>query len=373
MAAEAAVLPEVDDLPNAEVLVATTWQCNLRCSYCFVKDQTLRADRARMSVALARRLIDALDNGMRHVESICVHLYGGEPLTNLPALRALVERAEQKPAGRFTFAITTNGTLLSDKIIALLDRGRFQVILSIDGPPQVHNACRRSAGAAPTHQKVMTFLDAVKSRTRCWVRGSAVVRKGWRLRDAERYLRSLPVDSIKAQAVRVPESDPFALSAAEKQDYLEDLDAVGRLVISDLEAGRRPVDDRFANRVLQILKGDARDSFCGAGITTFGFAPDGLVTPCVLLEGEAHRLGHVDDDPETWIRAGSRWRTANTAREQCLDCSAQPLCGGGCPAILPICGANECEIIRKNCEVARGIYQHFAGRPEMLLPLAGLE
>ncbi len=372
MAAEVAVLLEVDDLPNAEVLVATTWQCNLRCSYCFVKDQTLKEHRPRMSAATARRLIDTLDVGMRHVESICVHLYGGEPLTNMPALKAMVERAEQKHAGRFTFAITTNGTLMSDKIIEMLDRGRFQVILSIDGPPQVHNACRRSVGAAPTHHKVMAFLDAVKSRTRCWVRGSAVVRRGWRLRDAELYLRSLPVDSIKAQAVRVSASDPFALSATEKQDYLHDLDEVGSLVISDLEAGRRPVDDRFANRVLQILKGDVRDSFCGAGNTTFGFMPDGSVTPCVLLEGEDQGLGHIDDDPDTWITAGSRWKKTNGVRKDCLDCPAKPLCGGGCPAILPICGANECDIIRKNCDVARGIYRHFAERPEMLLPLAGL-
>lgn len=372
-AAGAARLVDVRDRPNAEVLVATTWKCNLRCSYCFVKDRTSEQNENVMSPKTAQRLVDVLDSGLNHVESICVHLYGGEPLTNLPALRALVEAAEEKPAGRFNFAITTNGSLLSDEIIELLDRGRFQVILSLDGPPEVHDDCRRTQSGNPTHAKVMEFLDALKSRTQCWVRGSSVVRKGWRLRDAERYLRGLTVDMIKAQAVRVADSNTFALSDQEKQFYLDDLEDVGRTVIKELEAGVRPVDDRFSNRVLQLLQGSARDSFCGAGDTTFGFMPDGSVAPCVLLETEDQILGHIDEDPAVWITAGKRWKQERKKFEECATCSALPLCGGGCPAILPVCGANECEITRKNCEIAQQIYHHFADRPESLLTLAGIE
>jgi uncharacterized protein len=365
-------LLEPQDLPNAEVLVATTWECNLRCSYCFVKNRTAKQGGSRMSPGMARRLIDALDAGMGHVGSICVHLYGGEPLTNLPALRALVDAAERKPAGRFNFAITTNGTLLSDEVIGLLARGGFQVILSIDGPAAVHDGCRRTPAGDPTHARVMDFLSALKSRTDCWVRGSAVVRRNWRLRDAGRYLRTLPVDAIKAQAVRVADADRMALSPDERRHYLADLEEVGHLVIAELETGRRPRDDRFSNRVLQILQGAVRDSFCGAGHTTFGFMPDGTVTPCVLLDSEDRRLGHIGQAPGEWVGAGELWRARRKMNAECRTCPALDLCGGGCPAVLPVCGVDECEITRKNCDIAHGIYRHFADRPEMLLPLAGI-
>jgi uncharacterized protein len=373
-AAEVARLGDQDGLLNAEVLVATTWECNLRCSYCFVKHRPLQGW-GDMSPAIARHLIDALDSEMEHVESICVHAYGGEPLSNLPALHALVEAAEAKPAGRFSFAITTNGTLLSDEIIELLDRGKFQVILSIDGPPEVHNACRTTGKGAPTHAKTLKFLFALKKSTSCWVRGSAVVRRGWRLRDAERYLRTLPVDAIKAQAVRVADTDPLALSHEERLWYFEDLEDVGRIVIQELEAGIRPLDDRFSNRVLQILQGSSRDSFCGAGNTTFGFMPDGTVTPCVLLGTEDQHLGHIDEVPGRWINAGGRWRAgrARSYQDVCQPCTAFSLCAGGCPAVLSVCGADECEITRKNCEIAYNIYRHFADRPEKLLLMAGIE
>jgi uncharacterized protein len=368
---EDALLAEVDFLPNAEVLVSTTWDCNLRCSYCFLKEKTHHPDHARMSAQTARRLVDVLDRTMLHVESVCIHLYGGEPLTNLPALRAMVERAEKTGRGRFTFAITTNGTILSDEVFALLDRGNFQVIVSIDGPARVHDTCRRNVLDQPTHHLVIKFLEMLRTRTRCWVRGSAVVRSGWRLKNAVRYLRGLPVDVIKAQAVRVPDGAPFALSDTEKDEYLSDLEAVGNEIIDELENGQRPRDDRFSNRVLQILTGKSRGRFCGAGETTFGFLPDGTVTPCVLLDAAEHALGHIEDHKAGWLGAGRTWRKRGGQSGQCRGCSALSLCGGGCPAILPICGANECQIIRKNCEIARHIYSHFSDRPEMLLPLAG--
>lgn len=356
---------------RAEVLVATTWRCNLRCTYCFVYENELSGGGERMPPELARQVVDALDAGLPDAESISLHLYGGEPLTHLPALEAMVRRVEEKPPGRFSFAITTNGTCGSERAIEWLDRGRFQVILSVDGPAEIHDQCRRTAGGAATHAKVRAFLDALRTRTQCWVRGSSVVRRGWSLAQAESYLRSLPVDAIKAQAVRLPDGAPMALTAEERSAYFDDLDDLGRRVIEELEAGRPPPDDRFNSRVFQLLTGLRREAFCAAGDTTFGVTPTGEIRPCVLLEKEC-RLGHVNDDPETWRRAGRRWRAARPPRPECAACPAEPLCAGGCPAMMPVCGADECDLVRKNCRVATAIYEHFRENPAALLAMAGL-
>ena len=325
-----------------------------------------------MTAALARKVIDALDEGLPDVESICVHLYGGEPLTNLPAIAAMLDRAREKPSGRFSWAITTNGTICSDAAINLLGQGEFQVILSIDGPAAVHDECRRTAGCAPTHARVLKFLHALRSRTKCWVRGSSVVRSGWPLSSAVEYLRSLPVDAIKAQAVRGNEGVAGALSSSEKAAYLEDLEDLGRQVIAELEQGKQPKDDRFSARVLQLLTGIQRDQFCAAGDTTFGITPQGEVLPCVLMNAQEGHLGWIEDAPSLWREAGRRWRLSRPPRPECHACPALPLCGGGCPAILPVCGADECDLVRKNCEVASTIYKHFVSKPEALLNLADI-
>lgn len=330
-------------------------------------------DRPRMSLDVARRLVGALDAGLTDVEAVCLHLYGGEPLTHLDALEAMLDEAECFAPGRFQFAITTNGTVVSDRAISLLHRGRFEVILSIDGPPEVHDECRRTDRGGLTHHTVMSFLAKIRASGDLWVRGSSVVRRGWSLREASEYLRTLPVDVIKAQAVRGPPESPFALGEREMAAYLEDLEWTGRTVIAELEEGLRPKDDRFNSRVLQLLARRTRDRFCGVGETNLGISPDGRVLPCILLPSENGGLGHILDDPPDWAHAGRRWRKEQIRRPECDDCSAFTLCGGGCPVMTGLCGATECDIIRKNCEVARAIYEHFESCPETLLLLAGID
>ncbi len=356
----------------AEVLVANTWECNLSCSYCFVERQLLNTAGGHMTPALADRLVDALDLAFPDVETVCIHLYGGEPLVNLPAIQAMVQKASQKPEGRFAFAITTNGTITTPEVFELLEAGRFYVILSIDGPAPIHDECRRTQGSEPSHFMVMRFLKTLRRRTNCQVWGSAVVRSGWSLAEAEAYLSSLPVDAIKAQAIRACQGDSFALKPDERRNYLDDLAALGRMVIEDLEAKQRPRDDRFSSRVFQLLKGISRERYCESGLFSFGITPDGTVLGCLLLDSDENRIGRIDDDPSTWRRAGAVWTSSRSPGAECENCAAMPLCGGGCPAINPICGESECEIVRKNCEVAREIYEHFRDRPQALLGLAGI-
>ncbi len=364
--------PPESTRPFSEVFVSSTWSCNLACSYCFLRRRGLNVPEGHMSPELAVRVVDVFDEALLHSEVICLHLYGGEPLTNLPALSAMLRRAEEKPSGRFRFAVTTNGVADPEEAVDLLGAGRFQVILSIDGPEEIHDACRRTVDGAPTHATVLRFLEALRSRTDCWVRASSVVRKGWSLSKATAYLRSLPVDAIKAQAVRLPTGSPHALGIAETAVYFRDLEKIGRDVIEEIEAGHLPRDDRFSSRVLQLITGKDRQAFCGAGETTLGVTPDGTVLPCILLDPASNRLGHVFMDPEEWIREGRRWKESRGLRADCASCSALPLCGGGCPALLPVCGEGECELIRKNCEVARSIHDHFRSCQTALLVLAGV-
>ncbi len=354
------------------LLVATTWHCNLACSYCFVESSRKERDEGGMAPAIATRIVDALDELVDPRAAVFIHLYGGEPLTNLPALRAMVEAARRRRPRRFGFGITTNGTAGTDEAIELLALGDFEISLSIDGPPEIHDTCRRTREGSPTHDRVISFLREIRARTACMVRGSAVVRPGWTLGQASAYLRSIGVESFKAQVVRVPPGSPFQLAPDERQQYLRDLEVVASQVTEALEAGRRPADARFTPRILQRLLGERRSAYCGVGETEFGILPSGHVVPCVLIHPVEVILGHIADDPRGWFAEGKRWRSSRELRAECDGCEHLDLCAGGCPAILPVCGAGECDFVRKECALSDQIFATFRSRPERLLALAGI-
>ncbi len=359
---------------KVEILVNASQTCNLACRYCFVDRGkfSYNDDRVLMlSPRHAKRIIDTLPEGLPWVREFCIHFYGGEPLLNLEAMRKAVEAAREYD-DLFTFAITTNGTITTEEAISLLKEGRFSVVLSIDGPACVHDSMRVTGEGEPTHGKVMEFLHLLR-QARLSVRGSSVVRKGWTLKEAEAYLHSLDVDLIKAQAVRLPQDHPLMLNEKERKDYTEHLADIADYVISSLRMGKAPRDDRFNQRVLQILKGVRRESFCGAAEWSFGIAADGTVLPCVLMAGiPGTVLGHIDEPPRTWVEQGKAWADAHGPREECEACWAEPLCGGGCPAMLNVCGEEECSLTRSNCEMALGIYGAFLDNLVDLLTLAGI-
>ncbi|MGD2248167.1 MAG: radical SAM protein [Candidatus Methanofastidiosia archaeon] len=360
---------------KVEILVNASQTCNLACEYCFVDEGKFNYDDSRvmhLSTDLAERLIHVLPEALPWVTEFCIHFYGGEPLLNVAAMRKAVEVAKAYN-GLYTFAITTNGTIVSDEAISVLKDGKFSVVLSIDGPPHIHDGMRRTKNGEPTHDIVIKFLSLLREPPAVPVRGSAVIRKGWSLHEAEKYLNSLDVDLIKAQPVRLSEDHPLMLDKTERQQYITDLGKVADTVINNLKEGKAPKDDRFNQRVLQVLQRTKRTSFCGAGEWSFGVAADGTVLPCVLLAGVPGTvLGHIDDPPSTWVKQGKKWAHEHGPRTECASCWALPLCGGGCPAMLHVCGEDECVLTRAHCELSLAIYGEFLDNKVDLLYLAGI-
>ncbi|MCW4029407.1 MAG: radical SAM protein [Candidatus Bathyarchaeota archaeon] len=352
-------------------MVNATQKCNLNCSYCFVdkgrfsyNDQRCEA----LSPQTAKHLVEELPRKLPWAKHFCIHFYGGEPMLNLKAIDQAIDAASQSGV-EFSFAVTTNGTVATKKAMTTLKRGNFNVVLSIDGPSHIHNECRKTKHGEPTHAKVLEFLQKAKSEG-LHVRGSSVVRRGWSLKEACAYLDTLPVDAVKAQAVRLPPENPLSLGESERSDYFSHLQQIGQEAIDSIKNGKVPRDDRFNHRVLQLLCKMSRDSFCGAGTRTFGMSSDGTMLPCVLLAGKQETaLGNIGDGGE-WAKNGVTWAKKHKPRRECFECWALPLCGGGCPAMLSVCGDDECELVRMNCEVALQIYAAFLDHPQDLLVLS---
>jgi radical SAM protein with 4Fe4S-binding SPASM domain len=122
--------------PDIAVLVPTL-RCNLRCPYCFQRDETGLAwqppDQGELSLGEWLAVVADLAPLGPHVIVI-----GGELFLYRDALKLL--RAV-KAAG-LPLTIITNGTGLPRAAAELLEIGLDRLIVSLDGPPEIHNAVR---------------------------------------------------------------------------------------------------------------------------------------------------------------------------------------------------------------------------------------
>jgi uncharacterized protein len=76
------------------------------------------------------------------------------------AVKLVAELA--RPDQRVEHAMQTNGTLIDDQWAAFLAEHDFLVGISIDGPRDLHDACRVDKGGKPTFDRVIRGLDRLK-------------------------------------------------------------------------------------------------------------------------------------------------------------------------------------------------------------------
>ncbi len=105
-----------------------------------------------MSREVAQRAVEFLFEHSGPLEELVIVFFGGEPLLNFEIIRFVVDLATEKAkeAGkRVSFALTTNGTVLTDEIVRFLDEKGFGVTVSMDGNQAVHDRYRRLPGGRP--------------------------------------------------------------------------------------------------------------------------------------------------------------------------------------------------------------------------------
>jgi uncharacterized protein len=123
--------------------------CNLNCSYCYLYQHEDTSYRARPKFMSERvfdqtilRLRDYCDRRAPH--SVAITFHGGEPTLIGPAWIAWAAvRAREILGPRLDgLILQTNGTLLDQAWMSTLEQHDIRTSVSLDGPPEVHDAVR---------------------------------------------------------------------------------------------------------------------------------------------------------------------------------------------------------------------------------------
>ncbi len=339
--------------------------CNLNCAYCFASQGKYHGDRAVMSFEVGRRALDFLVENSGSRRNLEVDFFGGEPLMNFDVVKRLVAYArsiEAEKGKHFRFTLTTNGMLVDDDVIDFANRECHNVVLSLDGRREIHDAWRVDyAGNGSWDRIVPKFQRFVEKRggKGYYMRGTFTHANPDFLEDI-RVMLDLGFDQLSMEPVVCPEGDPAALTAEDLPIVLRQYEELAKLMIERRREGR---PFTFYHYMIDLTGGPCiykRVSGCGSGTEYMAVTPWGDLYPCHQFVGEERfRLGDI------WQGVTQRERQAEFAacnvyaREACRSCWARLYCSGGCAANAwhatgSVTGVYEygCELFKKRVECA---------------------
>ena len=311
--------------------------CNLRCRYCFADEGAYHAKREFMSLETAKRAIDFLieQSGSRRI--LETDFFGGEPLMNFDVVKQTVRYAKEQAAKRgkkFLFTLTTNGLLLKDDVAEFLNREMENVVLSLDGRKEVHDAVRKTANGKGSFDLVIENLKnfvRIRGNKSYYVRGTFTAKNLDFSKDVL-FLADSGFDSISLEPV-VTDIPDLAIT---KQDLSRVCDEYDTLCDKYLEYEAKGKGFNFFHFNVDLEGGPClskRVSACGAGNEYFSVVPNGDIYPCHQFAGDPDfRMGNVYEGKlDEAIRAKFK-KSCLFTRKKCENCFAKFICSGGCSA-----------------------------------------
>jgi uncharacterized protein len=294
-----------------KLIVNSTEQCNLRCTYCYEDFSLGRMPPKAVSgiINLVGRRAEA---GLKLFE---LEFFGGEPLAAWSVVeklsRSLHEICEQHSTS-MVGSMTTNGILLNrQRLDALAANNVNGFQITLDGPETIHNKRRVTAKGGGTFELVWSALKMLKAspyNLNVLIRlhfDPAMVDllagpEGLIKRVTETFLRgdrrfSLFFHTVDRLGGAINNTIETFQSLAGKKD------ALGKLVAAAVDAGCLPQQiSRFHD---STIGKETKPFVCyAARANAFVIRSDGRLAKCtVAFEDERNTVGHIEENGDLLI------------------------------------------------------------------------
>lgn len=334
-------LQERNSLQAFSVYLAQS--CNMSCCYCWNRGGSFGNHPRLMSeedagVATERIVALAAESA---AEQISVNFYGGEPLLNFAALKAVtlgLREREAKLGKRFSFALDTNGCLLEEEVAQFLALHFNQIAVSLDGREDVHDRQRPKAGGDRTWRRIVSNIRNFPNKELLGLRATLTTHSDSYL-DTFSHLAKLGVRRIQLEYCHEPHRNgsgggrqlvvPLERQQREMIEFVEYyVDAISHF--RDIRS--IPFVSNLLENVFRIRGGTRYTRPCGAGVDVVAMNCSGEIFPCIafvdLPEFDMGRGG--SSEPLVLHHDLADFQVDK--QERCRECWVRYDCAGGCHA-----------------------------------------
>ncbi|MGI5970294.1 MAG: thioether cross-link-forming SCIFF peptide maturase [Oscillospiraceae bacterium] len=349
------------DPPVKALCLHVAHDCNLRCKYCFASTGDFGTGRRRMDFEMAKKAVDFVVSKSGDRRNIEIDFFGGEPLMAMDTIKKTVDYAREQ--GRlhgknFRFTITTNGVLLSDENIDYINREMDNVVMSLDGRPEVNDRNRKTAAGGGSYELIVPkFKKLLSDRDGkdYYIRGT-FTRENLDFCADVLHIVSEGFNSISVEPVIASPDSPYSIRESDLPLIFEEYDKLAQVMAEDdsFSFFHFNIDLEQGPCVIKRIRG------CGAGCEYVAVTPEGDIYPCHQFVGkEEYKMGSVHDGSFD-LKKSERFSGYNLySREGCEKCWAKFYCSGGCSASNLMAEGNikkpnhiACQMERKRIECA---------------------
>ncbi|MBI4777811.1 radical SAM protein [Candidatus Desantisbacteria bacterium] len=311
--------------------------CNLRCKYCHIIDTWAAYGHHHMSAETAEAGIKkfmehSLASGQKGQNEVM--FYGGEPLLAPEVVKHAVSYIRKDSTNNdCKITMFTNGTAVTQDMAEFLADNDVFVIVSMDGPAEVHNQMRCYVDGRGGSPSGGSFEDAARGydilkNASCRLGISMVLGRhnipG--LKGAVEYLinRFEPIDlGFSTLHLHQHGDNPASV----------DIELLTKEMIDTFKFVREKgiYAEHLFRRIRPFVEQQIRLKDCPSCGGKFLVTPDKSIGFCEAFLGTG-RYYYPLDSFDLSNEGYNEWKgIAPVRREECLRCPAIAICGGGCP------------------------------------------
>lgn len=328
---------DVKSYPLSTIVLNVNTGCNLGCTYCYKEDLAIPARGERMGFETAARSVDLLLSQSAQRSRVGIVFFGGEPLTNVPLIRQVVDYAEVRgleTGKEIDFSLTTNATLLSPVLIDYFDAHRFGISVSIDGPRAVHDRNRRTVGGHGTYDVVARKVRVLLERYRSKAVGARVTLTAGTtaVESIHEHLRGeLGFHEVGYAPVTAADDAKHALSTEELRIVYAAFERLGEQYRQAAIHGRNTGFSNLHQLMTDLHEGRRKALPCGAGVGLLAVDKSGDLNLCHRFTGSGlPTFGSVQSGIDGERLGEFLGRASDRTGTDCATCRIRNLCAGGC-------------------------------------------
>lgn len=305
-------------------------QCNLRCTYCYAGEGDYGKNE-KMGMKVAKQSLDLfVDNS----KNFTIVFFGGEPLLNFALIKEVIQYTETAfPKTTFHFRMTSNGLLLTDKIMSYLNQKKVNLTISYDGKT-AQKKQRLNL------QKKENERDFAKERIKKFEKDLLKL-NGFKLRST---VTADMIEAFTGDLYQIKKDLPFNLGfnrvATDNPQFKYSLEDAKKLmdfleiVVTKLLEEKKYTElltlDNIGGHLRIINFRQHKSMTCGAGVNYLSVSTDGSFYLCHrFTEDQEEKIGSVDTGIDR--KAVTKILEHRTAQhEPCKGCWMRSICRGGC-------------------------------------------